>query len=480
MNLIVICLDTLRYDVVRHSHPVAVATPILDALAAESAVFTAAFGEGEPTIPVRRALFSGMRSFPWRFDYDTAGVWPSEHGWHRIPSDQPTLAEILLAQGYKTALIADTYHMFKPTMNFTRGFINYEFVRGQETDNWRGGAVASVADRARLHKRGDLDPTVDGFLLQYLLNTQARQSDDDWHSARVFRAAADWLDANHTERPFFLWIDSFDSHEPWDPPRRYADRYAPHPGQDGKEFIMPANYGGEATPEEQARIRALYYGEVTWVDELIGRFLAHVRRLDLLDDTLLMVLSDHGTELQDHGRWGKNMRHLYAHNTQLNWLIRHPDGRGRGRELSQFTQNHDVTPTALALLGVEAPPLDGQDQSPFLRDEPAEERDFVVTGWGEFASVRDREWNYIVKFGAPDEETRLYDLRADPGEQTDVAAGHPGVVTCQRARLEALLGQPLPARLTDRVYPSTLAIRAYYRALADRRQREAGMAAPRA
>ena len=238
---------------------------------------------------------------------------------------------------------------------------------------------------------------------------------------------------------------------------------------------MPANYGGEATPEEQARIRALYYGEVTWVDELVGHFLDHLRRRDLLDDTLLMVLSDHGTELQDHGRWGKTARHLYAHNTQLNWLIRHPDGLGRGRKLTQFTQNHDIAPTALGLLGIDAPPVDGQDQSAFLSDGDLEGREFVVTGWGDYASVRDRDWNYIVTFGAPEEDTRLFNLnlRADPAEQHDVAADHPEIIARQRERLEGFLGQPLPATLPDRIYPSTLAIRTYYRAAADRRQRSA-------
>ena len=468
MNLVVICLDTLRYDVVKHTHPVRVDTPTFDALAAESAVFTAAFGDGEPTIPMRRGFFTGRRSFPWRFDFDTAGVWPSEHGWHRIPSDQPTLAELLFGHGYKTAFFADTYHMFKPTMNFTRGFLNYEFIRGQETDNWKGGPVATVADHVRRLLRREVNLKTDGFLLQYLFNNGWRAGEEDWTSARVFKAAGDWLAANNTEQPFFLWLDSFDPHEPWDPPRQYADRYSPPLEDGGRELIMPATYGGDATPAEQERIRSLYYGEVTFVDHLIGQFLDQLRRYNLLTNTLLMVVSDHGTELLDHGRWGKSAPHLFAHNTQLNWLIRHPAGLGRGREISQFAQNHDFLPTALSLLGLAAPEVDGMDLSPYLSADQAAGRDFIITGWGKYAAVRDRVWNYVVNFEAPDEDTRLYDLAADPLEQQDVAARHPDVVARQRARLEAFLGQPLPATLTDRIYPSTLAIREYYRARGER------------
>ena len=110
MNIICICLDTFRADIIgagkKYSHA---QTPNLDAFASESIRFTRAFGEGQPTLQVRRALFTGMRSFPWRYNFDRRGHWHHAPGWHKIPPEQDTIAEVLLERGYLTALIADTY-----------------------------------------------------------------------------------------------------------------------------------------------------------------------------------------------------------------------------------------------------------------------------------------------------------------------------------------------------------------------------------
>ena len=118
-------------------------------------------------------------------------------------------------------------------------------------------------------------------------------------------------------KPFFLWIDSFDPHEPWDPPKEYADLYCPDYA--GKDFIMPgaAQEGAGASEEELRRIEALYLGEVTFVDKCVGQLLEKLDELKLFDDTLVIFLSDHGTQLRDQGRFGKSDRELHPFNTQF-------------------------------------------------------------------------------------------------------------------------------------------------------------------
>jgi arylsulfatase A-like enzyme len=191
--------------------------PKLDRLRAESIVYQKAYPEGLPTIPVRRAYFTGERSFPWRFGYDTKGSWPTGRGWHKIPPEQPTLAEMLLESGYQTGLVADTYHLFKPTGNFTRGFLAYEFVRGYETDNYRAGRISPETLR-RFVKNPD--PAANPVLVQYLLNIEGRVREQDWTTAQVFLRASDFVLSASRQQPFFLWVDSFAPHEPWDPPAR--------------------------------------------------------------------------------------------------------------------------------------------------------------------------------------------------------------------------------------------------------------------
>ncbi|MCL4351831.1 MAG: sulfatase-like hydrolase/transferase, partial [Firmicutes bacterium] len=205
-NVVVMCLDTFRWDLLNHRGPWPVSLPNLDAIRQESVEFMNAFGEAQPTIPIRRAYFTGHRSFPWRFNYDTEGLWPTGRGWHKIPPQQTTLAERLLDHGYHTGLISDTYHMFKPTMNFTRGFLSYEFVRGYESDNFRGGVLSPDALKSFVR---DPVPANHPVLMQYLLNVRDRKDEEDWLTAQVFRRASHWVEDHKTAEPFMLWIDSF-------------------------------------------------------------------------------------------------------------------------------------------------------------------------------------------------------------------------------------------------------------------------------
>ena len=150
MNCVIICCDTFRYDMVGHE---VVRTPSLDRLTREGVTFTNAFAEGLPTIQARRTMMTGIRSFPWRFEMGCRGLTPAIPGWHRVPDDQTMLSELLLEKGVCTGLVGDTYHMFKPTQNFTRGFCSWDFIRGQEGDPVRSGPLSAV-DVSPYHPEG--------------------------------------------------------------------------------------------------------------------------------------------------------------------------------------------------------------------------------------------------------------------------------------------------------------------------------------
>jgi len=118
MNVVLICLDTFRSDLIGPDKKLSfVETPNLDDFAGQAVSFDRAFGESQPTLQCRRAFMTGMRGFPYKWNFDRRGHWHHASGWHKIPPEQDTLAEILLKRGYWTGLIADVYHLFKPTMN---------------------------------------------------------------------------------------------------------------------------------------------------------------------------------------------------------------------------------------------------------------------------------------------------------------------------------------------------------------------------
>lgn len=462
-NLIVLVFDTLRYDAVFGD---VASIPNLRRFADQSVVFRNAWGEGLPTIPFRRALFTGMRSYPWRHHMPDRGSHPNLLGWHAIPEAHTTIAEYLYARGYATQLVSDLWHMLKPTQNFTRGFVSWDFIRGQEGDTFRLGAASFKTAR-------DIDPSRIGPP-SYLAQVRDRQSDDDYFVSRVLDRAGQFVRDIQGAAPYCLWVESFSPHEFWDPPMRYADAYFQKDGL--QNYIVPQMLnapqvaGGmdalaqarrllhgapvsaanaRATADDIARTKALYQGYCTFCDDRFGRFVETLERTGALDDTVVAVLSDHGTELWDKGQFGKAATRMYPYNTQMNLIIRHPHGEGAGTSVDAFVQNHDVLPTVLGLLGVPHPRVDGDHLWPLVVGgagaDSLHARDHVMTGWETWASVRDRDWNLLINTLDPAVGLKLFDRSADPDESENVAGQRPDIVRRQIARLEGLLGAPLPA-----------------------------------
>lgn len=442
MNCLVICCDTFRADMI--GHPV-VKVPNLDRLVREGITFTRAFGEALPTIEARRTLFTGIRSFPWRFAMGGRGLTPAIPGWHRIPDEQMTLSEMLFEAGVCTGLVADTYHMFKPTQNFTRGFCSWNFIRGQEGDPVRSGPLSAV-DVAPYHPDGKNDHEAWPVLTQYLLNMLDRHTEEDYLTPRVMRGACRWLEENRENAPWFLWVDSFAPHERWDAPREFADAY--YTTDQSRDYIQPQLINGRATPEEIARTRALYYGYVTFVDKWIGTVLDKLEQQGRLADTAIIFTSDHGTELWDKDRFGKGGDRLFAYNTRVPLIVRLPGGRDGGATRDDFVQHQDLLPTVCSLLGVTPPADAGLDGRDIFAADPAAP-DTVIIAWGRNLSIRDRDWNLILDGTLETDLCALYDLQQDPEETTDVAAANPAVVQTLRAYCEATLG-PLPYAVQHR------------------------------
>jgi arylsulfatase A-like enzyme len=447
MNVLVICIDTFRPDMVGDGKKLShVKTPHLDTLASESVVFDRCFAEGLPTIPVRRCVFTGKRSFPWRFDTPNEGLQPAEAGWHPIPHEMDTLAERFHDAGYATGLVSDVYHMFKATMNFTRGFLSWRFIRGQENDGYRLGPFSRI-DLAAHTRDGTSDPAKHPVLAQYLLNMLARQEgEENYLAAQVFRSASQWLEDNASNKPFFLWVDSFSPHELWDPPRQYADAYFSDPSV--KDYIYPMVLNGaDPTEAEVQRTRALYMGYVTYVDRWIGHLLESLERLNLKDDTVVMFLSDHGTQIWDKGKFGKGGDELYSFNTQLNWFIRHPDGP-RGHHTDAWVQNQDLTPTILKMMGIPYEAMDGKDVWPIVLGKAENERDHITTGWADNMNVRDENHSVHFKVVDPDPTVTVYDLNVDPEEDHPLPDPPNEVVEKAMSRAADVVG-PLPVRFTE-------------------------------
>ena len=425
MNVIVVILDSLRTDHVGAYGNDRVRTPNLDALAGESLRFTRAYPESIPTLCARRAIHTGLRTWPFRNWEPPEGEDFMPAGWQRIPESQTTFPEILAERQVSTVLLSDTQHLFKASMNFQRGFAVYDWIRGQEKDRYRPTTRVSQEQIEKYVVPGNDESMVEK-VRQYLANTANRTSEEDWFAPRVFTMATKFLQTADKGQPFLLMVDCFDPHEPWDPPEKYVSLY--DEGYDGPEPIVP-NYAdaGWIGERELERMKALYAAEVTMTDRWLGNFLDKLDTTGLAENTLLILLSDHGVALGEHNATGKPFWALYPELTDIPFFIRHPEGKGAGQTSDYFASTHDVAPTALSFMGMEPEePMDGQDLTVLLDGgEPAARQHFTL-GYHDYVWTRDDR--YVMVSRNDGSEAKLFDLTTDPEMNRDIAASNGDLV----------------------------------------------------
>ena len=447
MNVLAVCADTFRADHLGCYGNDWIRTPRLDALAHDGIVFEQCYAEGLPTLPARRIFFTGRRLFPrWEVHEHKGDRLSFQPAWHAIPDDEPTVAELLADAGVTCGLVTDLYHYFKPSGNYHRGFDAWEFVRGQEADRWRSGPREALAGAAWAGEAaGDFElSSLPPGQRQYLLNNAWRRREEDYLAPRVMTAAMRWLEDNAGNRPFFLWVDCFDPHEPWDPPLRDAAAYADAPHHP-RLIFAPATDAGSFSEAEAARIRALYAGEVSLVDRWVGRLLDRLADLGLADETAVLFTSDHGTLLGEMGLFHKQPWALVQPETRLPLILRLPYDELAGVRVHDYVSAIDVAPTVLVLLDHKEGPqhMDGQDLVPVaLRKRKGYPH--LVSAYGPYASLRTRTHNYVApyrdladtRWAKSPQPPRLFALDRDLCEQDDVLGRQPDVAADLQARLD--------------------------------------------
>jgi len=355
MNLILLIIDTLRYDYVAANGNDQIHTPNLDALARRSWTFDRAFAASYPTIPHRTDVMTGRYGDPF-------------HAWAPLRFDLTTLPRVLAEAGYCTQLIHDTPHLVNGGHAFDWPFHAWTFIRGAEVDRPRVDAAGlTYLDNWKRDPLFDFvgDPGLrevsDHTLVTYTRANRHRHAQRDWNAAQLFLTAAQWLRDNAGRHKFFLWLDCFDPHEPWDAPPEYVRMYDKTPGYDGR--IDPRAFlGTGGKPRSQAvknRLKAMYAAKVTWVDRWVGELLGALAETGLEEDTAVVVTADHGTNVGERGRFGKQSI-LHEQEAHVPLLI-HVPGRGGGRSRA-IVQPQDIFPTLLGIAGVDRPDgLDGED-----------------------------------------------------------------------------------------------------------------------
>jgi arylsulfatase A-like enzyme len=343
-NLVLIAVDTLRADhmgIYGYARPT---SPIMDRLGETGTTFTQAFAPSSWTKPSIGSLFTSRL--------------PSEHGAtafaRHLDASLPTLAELLRERGYHTLGVAGNFVHLNEETGMNRGF-----------DEWR------TLSRVRENVDGEPWEHPDGRPIALSAPSAGEVNAEVLAHLPSPAAGAE---------PLFLYVHYMEPHAEYDPPAGLRERFATDPGAHaersdaGPDYLVDlARDKRRADARERQRLIDLYDAEISAVDSAIGALLAELRERGLMREAVIVIVSDHGEEFDEHGSWfhGISLQTESVHVPLLLHDTRNPGGVRRDEPVDLL----DVPTTLLAFAGVEpAAGMRGRD----LRAEALSEREFVA------------------------------------------------------------------------------------------------------
>ena len=417
MNVVIFCSDTFRYDHLGLVGRQKVLTPNLDQLARESAWFVDFHLCSFPTVVNRIEVFTGRYTFPLI-------------DWGPLPFQYPSMAEVFKHHGFTTGLIADNPHIMKEGFGFGRGFDFVKDVPGQTDDPFQPPTTPMIELPCPVEK---LEPRP-GRMERYRRNAYWYRQQGTNTTETVCREAMGWL-KNRREK-FFLWIDCFDPHEPWEAPRRFLE---PYPWNDKGDCVFwprdgKADFYSEA---DLSNMRSLYKAEVSQIDHWVGQVLGVLRDQKLLETTAFIFCSDHGYSFGEHGLIGKLFKQemkrtprIYDELGHIPLFVRHPAGIGAGQKFAGLCQPPDLFATAMDLAGIQKVKwAQGNSLLPRLQGEAGKQK-FAVSGLhprkGKVScmTVWSDEWSLIYTPAEGLAGSELYHQPTDPAQLNNVIEQH--------------------------------------------------------
>ncbi|WP_226527233.1 sulfatase [Metabacillus niabensis] len=330
MKAVVILLDTLTRKMLEtYNQQSWVKTPNISRLADKSVIFDNHWSGSLPCMPARRDLFTGRLAF-------------LERGWGGMEPFDVTLQQTLREGNVFSHIVTDHYHYFSTGgENYCQGFDTWDFHRGQEGDPW----VSRVTD--------PIMPEVLGRVLpQNEKNRSTIKNEKDYPGPKTMEAACKWLKDNKGADQFFLMVEAFDPHEPFDCPQHYLDLYGDE--YEGPRFNWPGYKKVTEPQDAMDHLQKRYAANLTMIDHWLGKLLDEMDGQQLWDDTLVIFTTDHGFLLGEHEWTGKNFMHVYNEVAHLPLMVHLPGVEG-GTRIAEITQNIDIMPTILDYFHLDVP-----------------------------------------------------------------------------------------------------------------------------
>lgn len=430
--MLLIIVDDLRNELGCYGHPT-VLSPNIDRLANQGMRFDRAYVQMTFCNPSRSSFLSGLR--PAR-----TGVFDNRTFFRTKMPKVVTLPETFRRAGYRTGGFGKIFHGHNPSddavMWDTAGY-------GQMTPAGRQGEGRNLT----------------GGVVRWCSWRAAEGGDAAQPDGQIARMAIDFLD-KRTDKPFFLAVGFHKPHDPFVAPKEYFEPYPLEKTRLPREpdDRSPLNPLAIASPwkasfdrftdRERAEFLRAYHACITFADAQIGKVLDALRRRQLEENTVVVLIGDHGYHLGEHEWWNKST--LYELSTRAPLMVYAPGMKAPGKDCSRLVEFVDLYPTLADLCGIDPPKgLQGRSFAPLLNDPalPWKQAAYSQLRRGDVPghTVRTDRWRYVRwDFGRRGAE--LYDHQSDPGKYRNLVEDERYAEV--RARLEGLLerqfGKPRP------------------------------------
>ncbi len=390
MKTILILLDSLNLNYLKAYNPKTnTITPNIDKFSLDSIKFTENYIGSAPCMPARRDIFTGRLNFLERI-------------WGGIEPFDITFPHLLRKKGIQNHMITDhTHYVEIGGENYLQQFQSWECIRGQEFDQWASSCHAPQMPSEYYGK----------ISVQYELNKRKFKQESDFPTPKTFETACDWVKDNKEADEFFLMVEAFDPHEPFDTPKEYLELYedsydGPHYNWSGYEEITHPH---DATKHLQNSYKAT----LTMTDKWFGKFIDSLKENNLYEDTMIILTTDHGHLLGEHNLTGKNFCHAYNELAHIPLFVRMPNSKYAGEEINALTQNIDIMPTLLELYNIDTPKtVRGKSLLDLIEKKTDKLRDSCIFGWhGQCLNITDGRYSY---FQSPNPDTTAYNYCCIP------------------------------------------------------------------
>jgi arylsulfatase A-like enzyme len=380
-NLVVVLLDSLNRHMLGAYGGGEFATPELDAFARTALRFTAHHAGSLPCMPARHDILVGALDFPWR-------PWGSIEIW------EDAITRELRGRGVTTMLVSDHPHLFETGgENYHTDFTAWTYERGHESDPWRTTADPTWIGTPTLPVERP------GYHHAYDDSRTYFRSEEDFPGPRTMSAAANWIRSSaRAHDRFFLMVEEFDPHEPFDTPRPYAGMYDQEwegPLAIWPPYLMGATASGALDARKARHIRANYGAKLTMIDHWFGRLVRAIDEAGLTESTGIILCTDHGHYLGEHDIFGKPDAPVYSELGRIPLLVRWP-GQG-ARDVDALTTSVDLHATIADLFDADVDHVShGRSLLPLIEGEATSVRDLALFGyWGRHVGITNGRYRYL-------------------------------------------------------------------------------------